>query len=267
VRWKEPLTREKVEESVGTTGGFMIPTWRQRGGLVWVVLLLVLVALVLSGGLPGRGDGSVNLRRVLEPFPATPQADRRSFGAPGNSGFVTGVASDVDQSWQELFRRAGVAYHPPKRVVFKKTGKSDCGVVRARTSDVYYCEYDEKLALDAGIASAIPVGHGYAHHVQQLLGITDQIRRAEKASPSQARDLWRRFELQADCLAGVWAHSAYRKLDVEAALGDFPAAAKPDHFVDPKHWAVATVGQRSKWFRAGFEGEKASACDTFSRDV
>jgi uncharacterized protein len=269
VRWKgqRPLTREQVEESVGTTGGFTIPTWRQRGGLVWIVLLLVLVALVLSGGLPGRGDKGVNLRRVLQPFPATPAPDGRSFGARGSSGFVASVARDVDQTWKELFRRGGIAYHSPKRVVFKRTGKSDCGVVRARTSDVYYCEYDEKLVLDSGIASAIPVAHGYAHHVQQLLGITDQIRRAEKASPSQARDFWRRHELQADCLAGVWAHSAYPNLDVDVAIADAPVATKPDHFVDPKHWGVATAGQRTKWFRAGYESGKASACDPFSRDA
>jgi predicted metalloprotease len=267
VRWKEPLTREQVEESVGTTGGFTIPTWRQRGGLVWIVLLLVLVALVLSGGLPGRGNKGANLRRVLGPFPATPAPDGRSFGAPGSSGFVVGVASDVDQTWKELFQKSGVAYHSPKRIVYKRTGKSDCGVVRARTSDVYYCEYDEKLVLDGGIASAISVAHGYAHHIQQLLGITDQIRRAEKASPSQARDFWRRHELQADCLAGVWAHSTYPNLDVDAAIADSPAAAKPDHLVDPKHWAVAKAGQRRKWFRGGYEGGKPSACDTFSHDV
>jgi hypothetical protein len=265
VRWKgqRPLTRDQVEESVGTTGGFTIPTWRQRGGLIWIVLLLVLVALVLSGGLPGGGDKGVNLRRVLEPFPATPAPDGRSLGAPGSSGFVASVAGDVDQTWAEEFRRAGIAYHSPRRVVFKRTGKSDCGVVRAAA---YYCEYDERLVLDAGIASAVSVAHVYAHHVQQLLGITDQIRRAERASPSQARDFWRRHELQADCLAGVWAHSAYRNLDVDAAVARTPVATKPDHFVDPARWGVATASERTKWFRAGYEGGRASACDTFSRD-
>jgi predicted metalloprotease len=266
VRWKGQLTREQVEESVGTTGGFRIPIGRQRGGLVWIVLLLVLVAAVLSGGLPGRGDG-VNLRQVLEPFPQAPAADGRSFGAPESSGFVARVARDVDLMWKQLFRQAGIEYHSARRMVFERTAKSDCGVTIAAPSDLSYCEYDESLALDAGIAYPYLIAHGYAHHVQQLLGITGQIRRAERASPAQARDFWRRHELQADCLAGVWAHSAYRRLDVDAAVGLAPVATDPDHLVDPKHWGVTTVEQRTRWFRAGFEDGKASACDTFSRDA
>ena len=263
MRWKgeRPLTREQVEESVGTTGGFTIPTWRQRGGLVWIVLVLVLVALVLSGGLPGRGNKGVNLRRVLAPLPVAPAAEGRSFGPPGAPRFAARVSHDVDRTWQELFRRAGIAYDPPKWVVFRKSGTTDCGVTRGATQ-AYYCEYDQRLAL-GDRASPFLIAHAYAHHVQELLGVTTQIRRAERASPAQAKDFWRRHELQADCLAGVWAHTAYRQVGPSAT----PVASKPDHFVDPAHWGVATPEQRATWFRTGFESGNATECDTFSRDA
>jgi predicted metalloprotease len=262
------LTRDEVEERYGTTGAFRFPLGMSRYSGVWILLVLLIVALALVGGLPGGGGGEgVNLREVLKPFPAAPAHDGRSFGDRDSPGFVGRVARDVDQTWRELFRRAGIAYRSPTRVVFDGMGRSDCGITLAAGSDQFYCEYDEKLMLDSGVAYSYQVAHAYAHHVQFVLGITPHIRRAEEADRDRAREFWLRHELQADCLAGVWAYSAYRKLDVADAVGPAPSAVDPDHQVDRKHWSATTPEQRTKWFRNGLRDGKPAACDTFSRDV
>jgi predicted metalloprotease len=261
---RKRLTREEVEERLGTTGGFMIPLRPgRRSGLIWVLLVLVVAALALSGGLPG-GGGGVNFREVLKPFPPAPAGDAQTLGRAGESGFVRRVARDVQQMWRDLFRRAGIEFRPAVLVVSDGMGRSDCGVMIGATTPFHYCEYDGKLVLDEGIAYPILVAHGYAHHVQELLGITDHVLRAEEASPRQARDLWLKHELQADCLAGVWAHSAYAELDVADAVVPAPVAVEPDHQVDRKNWGVTAVEERTRWFRRGFANGVAGACNTFS---
>jgi uncharacterized protein len=286
VRWKGPLTREQVEENVGTTGGFTIPTWRQRGGLVWILLLLLLVALVLSGGLPGRGGRGVNLRRVLEPFPAAPSAAGRLPASRGRVlRFVPVVAYDVQRTWRQLFRQARVRYQAASLVRFERSKLSDCGSV-SRLTGPTYCRFDRKLYLElpffrelsrgfgtAGdFAQAYVIAHLFGHHVQNLLGITDQVRRGQEASPNQSTELQRRLEFQADCLAGVWAHSAYpqRLLGTGALEKGFQAVRTVATVRVLKEsaegWSLP-VASKARWFRRGFRGGKAGACDTFAADV
>jgi uncharacterized protein len=254
VRSEEPLSREQVEEKFGTTGGFRLPTLKKRGALLWIIMGLLLAGLALAGGLPGGGS-RVNLRDVLKPFPAVPGPDGRPpGGAPG-------VVRDLQQTWKELFGQAGIAFHPPKVVLFDRSGRSDCGAV---STGVYYCDYDETLVVDRG-STPYQVAHGYAHHLQSILNITRQVRRAERASASQARDFWLSHELQADCLAGVWAHSAYRN-PAAARVDGAPIPTKPDHFADSESWNAPTAERRAIWFQRGFAGGKPAACDTFSRD-
>jgi len=252
VRSDEPLTRDQVEERYGTAGGFRLPTFKTRGALLWIVLGLLLAAVALAGGLPGGGD-RVNLRDVLDPFPAAPAAS----GPPPRG--ASAVALDLQQTWKALFTHAGVSFRPATIVVARRSASSDCGVA---PSSVYYCDYDSKLVVAPG-ASSYAVAHGYAHHVQNILNITRQVRRAERASPSQGRDFWLRHELQADCLAGVWAHSAYA---TEAAAGAEQAAVpgKPDHFADSAAWNAPSRGDRDRWFGRGYGNGKALGCDTFS---
>lgn len=253
VRSDGPLTREQVEEKYGTTGGFRLPTFKTRGALLWIVMGLLLAAVVLAGGLPGGGD-RVNLRDVLEPFPVAPAVD----GAPPQGSRA--VAGDVQRTWKALFARAGASFRPANIVVSKRAVSSDCAVA---PSPVYYCDYDDKLVVAPG-ASPYEIAHGYAHHVQNVLNITSQVRRAERASRGQARDFWLQHELQADCLAGVWAHSAYGN-EAAAGAGRAPVPAKADHFADSPAWNAASVGDRERWFARGYADGAAAECDTFSR--
>jgi uncharacterized protein len=258
VRWKRGLTREEVEERLGTTGGFRLPLGQSRYSGVWIVLVLVFVALALVGGLPGGGEGRVDLKRVFEPFPATP-----SPSGPPPAGAKL-IGRDVQQTWKELFRRAGVDYRPAKLVVVDRVTRSACGLGVPAATEAFYCGLDTELLLNSGLGDAYRIAHGYAHHVQEILGITEQIARGAEESPRQARDLWRRHELQADCLAGVWAHSALRNADAPAAIQLATIPVDPDHAADLKNWTGAPREERARWFRRGFGGGLPAACDSFS---
>ncbi len=250
------LSREEIEEQFGTTGGFMIPLrLTKRAGLIWVGLLAVFAVLALVGGLPG-GTGSVDLRRVFEPFPAT-----ETVGTPAPSG-AQAIAEDLQETWRGLFAGAGEKFEPAKIVVYDKSATSDCLEQKATEPPrLFYCHADKRLLVDRRLTNPYAIAHGYAHHVQELLAITDQIARAAEASPSQGDDLWRRHELQADCLAGVWAH---RYPKTQGSFGSAPLPTARDHFIETSSWTAPSSEQREKSFRQGSERGDPSVCDTFS---
>ena len=225
----------------------------RRAGLIWVGVLAAIAVLALVGGLPG-GTGSVDLRKVLEPFPAVQPV---KGPAPTET---RAIADDVQATWKRLFARAGEDFEAAKIVVFDRSAATDCLRYEAASEPgTFYCHADDRFLVDGRLADGYMIAHGYAHHVQELLGITDQIARAVDASASQGPDLWRRHELQADCLAGVWAHAHPGTY----SLTDVPTAR--DHFIET--WTGAPVEQRSQWFRRGFETGRPSTCETFSQDV
>jgi uncharacterized protein len=258
VRWRRGLSRDEIEERLGTTGGFAIPLRpSRRSGVIWGLLFVVVAVLALFGGLPGGGEGGVDLARALEPFPASPAAS----GPPPRDGAL--VARDVQQTWKELFRQAGVDYRPAKLVAFDRVRKSPCGVMVPSGGAAFYCRHDSTLLFDKGLTDAYLVAHGYAHHVQELLGITGQVAAAEEASPRQARELWSKHEVQADCLAGVWAHSALRRADADAAMQLATIPVNADHVVEFESWAGAPREERASWFARGFRRGLAATCNSF----
>jgi uncharacterized protein len=256
------LSRDEIEAELGTTGGFSIPLRPgRRSGLLWVALLLVIAALALVGGLPGGSKEGVDLKRVLQPFPTAPSPTGRTPQG------AAAIGRDVQQTWKDLFAKAGVDFRPAKIVVFNRVMKSKCGLARPAATNAFYCASSSELHLNRDLHDSYLIAHVYAHHVQELLGITDQIARAEDASSAQARDLWRKHELQADCLAGVWAHSALRGASAASAPQRATIPVQPDRSVDGMSWARASREQRASSFQRGYDSGNASACDTFSRDA
>jgi predicted metalloprotease len=205
--------------------------------------------------------------------------------------FVSFVVNDVQRTWRKEFARAGRPYQDATLVLFDGATRSGCGLASSSTGP-FYCPVDQRVYLDAGFfrdlatrfgapgdfAQAYVIAHELGHHVQNLLGIQSQVAAAEAADPSQANALSVRLELQADCFAGVWAHSTSVRgllepgdlregLTAAAAVGDDRIEAATTGHINPETFTHGTSEQRATWFRNGFDGGSLNSCDTFSATV
>jgi len=202
--------------------------------------------------------------------------------------FVSFVLDDTQKNWEEMLpQQAGRPYRHAKLVLFRNYTRSGCGSAESATGP-FYCPEDEKVYIDLGFydelkqrfgapgefAEAYVLAHEIGHHVQKLVGIEAKVRRLEEDTPRQQNTLSVRMELQADCLAGVWAHSTQQRGllesgDVESALG--AAAAVGDDrlqkmatgHVSPETFTHGSSQQRMNWFRKGLDNGTIAACNTF----
>jgi uncharacterized protein len=286
MRWQRGGGRWIERRSGG--GGFGMPVAVGGGGLGLVGLLIYLAIAVLGGG----GAGGFQLPNLPAAPAAGPQAEPTA-GSSDLEQFLNFVMEDNHQTWQAIFDRAGRAedYRPPKSlVVFEQAVQSGCGFASAQTGP-FYCPLDERIFLDLGFfqelasrfgapgdfAQAYVVSHEFAHHMQNVLGIMDDVREAQQEDRGNANEYSIRLELQADCFAGVWAHSAYGEnllesgdleegLRAAAAVGDDRIQQQATGRVDRESWTHGSSEQRMRWFRRGFDGGDPSACDTFEAD-
>ena len=299
MRWKRTGPSSQVEDrrgqgGFGGGGGMSFPGGKMAGGglgIVGLIIALLLGGNVLGGG--GGGGGGFGVDPGLDPFGGTNQPSGDGLqGAPRaddqTAEFVTFVVEDVQQHWEEQFRAAGKQYDVTTLVLFEDGVQTACGAASSATGP-FYCPPDRKVYLDLGFfrelstrfgapgdfAQAYVVAHEFGHHVQNLLGVNDQVRRAQQRHPDDANELSVRLELQADCFAGVWAHSAYQEqlleegdleegLDAAAGVGDDRIQKQSTGKVDPHTFTHGTSAQRMEWFRKGYESGEPSSCDTFS---
>ena len=249
------------------------------GGLGVAVLALV---VYLLGGDP---------RVVMQSRPAAPQQPQAGqSGAPDQmSEFVRVVLGDTEDVWGEIFRQSGREYQQPQLVLFTGAVESACGFAQSAMGP-FYCPRDGRVYIDLSFydqlrerfrapgdfAQAYVIAHEVGHHVQNLLGISDQVmRQRQRSSEVGANALSVRMELQADCLAGVWAHHAQRARnileqgDVEEALGAASAIGddniqrRSQGYVVPESFTHGSAEQRTSWFRRGLEGGTVEGCNTF----
>jgi hypothetical protein len=244
------------------------------GGILGLIIIVVVVL--------GRGSAQVD------------QAQVRSPEEEELAKFVRVVLADTEDVWNEQFRRMGRQYREPKLVFFTGRVQSACGFATA-ASGPFYCPEDEKIYIDlqfyqelkdrfgaAGdFAQAYVIAHEVGHHVQKLLGLTDRVHAARgQVSESEYNQLSVRLELQADFLAGMWAHHAQRTKqileagDIEeavrcaAAIGDDRIQKQSQGYVVPDSFTHGTSEQRVRWFRKGFESGDMRDADTFgTRDL
>jgi predicted metalloprotease len=227
----------------------------------------------------GRGEGRAEPGRVLA-VPRLAYADLKT------------ALGDTEDTWQEVFRRAGQTYRPPKLVLFSGAVESACGIAGAAVGP-FYCPLDSKVYLDLSFfqelrdrfrapgdfAQAYVIAHEVGHHVQNLLGISEKVQGLRsRLSPDEANQLSVRLELQADCLAGVWGHhadKARRMLDAEdveeglnaaSALGDDRIQRRAQGYIVPESFTHGSAAQRARWFRQGFAGGTPERCDAFGTD-
>ena len=202
--------------------------------------------------------------------------------------FLSFVLDDVQTTWDRVLPQSVQRpYRHAKLVLFRNSFPSGCGRAKAAIGP-FYCPEDEKVYLDLSFfdelrdrfraggefAQAYVVAHEIGHHVQKLLGIEPKVRRLQESRPDQANPLSVRLELQADCFAGVWAHStAQRRLidqsDVEsglaaaAAVGDDRLQKMSTGRVSPESFTHGSSAQRTAWFTRGLQNGDIRGCDTF----
>lgn len=258
-----------------------------RGGTAVGGLGALLMALLIAFL---GGDPSVVLQPgvAVSPYDNAPQITQ--VEADSTADFVSVVLADTEDTWQSIFRsQLGSNYPPPNLVLYSGATQSACGLGQAAMGP-FYCPADQKVYLDMSFfhdlqnrhqapgdfARAYVIAHEIGHHVQNVLGISDQVRRIQqRASRSQANDLSVRLELQADCLAGVWAHNAHTSRnileegDIEEALnaasqiGDDRLQMQAQGYVTPDSFTHGSSQQRATWFYRGIESGDINQCNTF----
>jgi predicted metalloprotease len=274
----------------GGLGGLPIPGGK-GGGIGAIVVLLIVLFLggrSITGGDGGGGfgldDGGLN------GLPANEGQAAQPITAPTESqAFIAFVLDDVQQTWGEQFRQAGRQYQNARLALFTNSVNTrGCGNAPSAVGP-FYCPADGYVYIDESFfdelsqrfgapgdfAKAYVIAHELGHHVQNLLGIDDQVREAVQRNPGDQNELSVRQELQADCLAGVWGHSANERglleagdveegLDAAAAVGDDRIQEQSTGRVDPETWTHGSSASRQKWFNTGYHGGDPQRCDTFA---
>ena len=225
------------------------------------------------------------------------QTDAGSTGAPSDEmgHFVSAILGSTEVEWKDAFAQAGKTYEPPTLVMFSGATQSACGFAQAAMGP-FYCPIDQKVYLDTSFfqdlerrfracdvgsktcqfSQAYVIAHEIGHHVQNQLGILTKVQEAQSGmDKAEANALQVRVELQADCLAGVWANRAQAKWqfiepgDVEAALqtasaiGDDRLQRRTQGYVVPDAFTHGTSAQRVRWFMTGLKSGAVGSCDTF----
>lgn len=289
MRWRVSRRSENVEDRRGEGSSMSTGLGGVRlggAGLIAALLLALMLGVDPTILLQGIPTGSLPGSTPEAGAERTPRSAKEEELAE----FVSFVLGDIEDTWQELFRQAGREYEEPKLVLFSGAVNSACGFAQAAMGP-FYCPADRKVYIDltfydemrnrfqapGDFAQAYVIAHEVGHHVQNLLGISDQVRRLQgRVGEVEANRLSVRQELQADCLAGVWAHHADRARqvleagDVEEALGAASAIGddrmqrQSRGYVTPDSFTHGSSAQRVRWFKRGLQEGQLSACETFA---
>ncbi|MBD2164071.1 neutral zinc metallopeptidase [Calothrix membranacea FACHB-236] len=281
MRWEFGRRSTNVEDRRGTRISAPVV-----GGGIGAVILSVIVALL-------GGDPSVIWEQTQQPSDRpnsqTPQT-QSSANSDRMADFVSVVLADTEDTWSSLFQQQGKTYREPTLVLYSDAVKSACGFTRSAVGP-FYCPSDQKLYIDLSFyedlknryqapgdfAQAYVVAHEVGHHVQNLMGISQQVQSLQRqADQVEANQLSVRQELQADCFAGVWAYHADRSRqiletgDIEEALnaassiGDDRLQSQAKGYVIPESFTHGSSAQRVRWFKQGIQTGNPEQCNTFT---
>lgn len=289
MRWEGGRQSDNVEDrrGGGGGGGGGLPVGGRSIGLGTIIMALA--AWYFFGVDP---TAILNQGVVEAPTQAPPQQQSGAAGGADDEmgRFVSVVLGDTEDTWKTLFRQAGKEYREPRLVLYSGATRSACGVGQAAMGP-FYCPADEKVYLDLAFfrelqqrfrapgdfAQAYVIAHEIGHHVQHQLGISEKVEAAQRrGGQAQANALSIRLELQADCLAGVWAHHANQArnileqgdieeaLTAAAAIGDDRLQKQAQGYAVPDSFTHGSSEQRVRWFRRGIQSGSFRECDTFS---
>lgn len=293
MKWTPGGESEDIEDrrdDSGGGGGSGFGFGGMHIGIGGALLLLVLSFIfktnffaLLSGG-GGTAPSTVNQPAGGQPNSARDLAEKPLVQ------YVSFVLDDTQKIWTEILpQQTGKQYHHAKLVLFRNSTRSGCGGAESATGP-FYCPSDERVYIDLGFydelkrrfgapgefAQAYVIAHELGHHVQNILGIEQKVRQLDEQKASNQNPLSVKMELQADCFAGVWAHSTQERGllelgDIESALG--AASAVGDDrlqkmstgHVSPDSFTHGSSAQRMMWFRKGFDNGSVAACNTFGQ--
>ena len=309
MQWRGRRQSDNIEDRRGGGGFFPgggggrmpigFPTGgraRAGGGLgIGAILVLLVIAWVTGINplelLSGTGGGGPVILGNDGTGAAVPPATKGAPASDEEAQFVSVVLGDTEDTWKQIFTEGGRSYREPTLVLFSGQTQSACGFATAATGP-FYCPGDQKVYIDldfyrelrdrfkapGDFAEAYVIAHEIGHHVQNLLGVLPKVdaerRRSDQAT---ANELSVRLELQADCLAGVWANKAQAKgildvgdideaLNAAAQIGDDTIQKRTQGYVVPDSFTHGSAAQRSRWFKRGFTNGTLDACDTFGPD-
>lgn len=283
MRWKDGRESDNIEDrrrmsvsrgaKIGGVGGL---------GLLAIVVIGMLLGIdptVLLQGGPEIEAPSVSVQR--NGSPALNDEQRK---------FVAVVLGEIEDVWHKAFQKIGRPYQEPKLVLFSHAVESACGLAGSAMGP-FYCPPDQKIYLDLSFfddlrtrfgasgdfAQAYVIAHEVGHHVQNLLGISQKVSELQsRVNNTQKNKLSVKIELQADCLAGVWAYQADKNrhileagdieegLNAASAIGDDRIQRKTQGYVVPDAFTHGSSSQRVHWFKLGFESGNLQTCDTFN---
>jgi len=278
MRWKNRRQSTNVEDRRGRTKKGMV-----GGGIGSIIIIL---AIYFLGGDPTQLINTTQLDNsgVTSNYEGTAEENELAQ-------FVSVVLAETEDVWTELFRQEDLNYKYPKLVLYSGSVQSACGFSSAATGP-FYCPGDYKLYIDLSFydelrskfkapgdfAMAYVVAHEVGHHVQALLGINEKVMSLRsRLSEKDFNKYLVRLELQADYLAGVWAHYAERidlleegdleeALNAASAVGDDRIQKSMQGYVVPESFTHGTSEQRKKWFYKGYNSGNLSGGDTFSAE-
>lgn len=269
------------------------------GGIGGLLLLLIgaFFGLDLTGGGGGSSfnidsgfpEGGAGQVQTGSPNVIDANADTKEY-----MGFLM---EDIQDTWDGYFDQAGLAYQPTSLVIFDDVVSTGCGQATSAVGPFYcpapgdqkvyidFAFYDElstRFGAPGDFAQAYVIAHEVGHHIQSITGISDQVRQAQSQDPGNSNEYSIRQELQADCLAGVWAYSANNRVtedtgraiiepgDIDeglaaaAAVGDDRIQRQSGMSINPETWTHGSSEQRIKWFNIGFESGDPEQCDPFA---
>ncbi|MEN5032164.1 MULTISPECIES: KPN_02809 family neutral zinc metallopeptidase [unclassified Pseudomonas] len=291
--WKKGRRSDNVVDARGDSGGGGGGGMRIGGKGLGLGGIVIIVAIgLLTGQDPMRILGEITGQMGSEQTAAVnPQTRQAPPANDEQADFVRAILGDTEDTWQQVFQQMGSQYKAPTLILFSGRVQSACGSASS-ASGPFYCPADQRVYLDmeffremsqrfkaAGdFAQAYVIAHEVGHHVQTLLGVSAKVDAARQRGMKMEGDngLLVRQELQADCLAGVWANNAQKRLnwlepgDIEEALnaanaiGDDRLQQQGQGRVVPDSFTHGTSAQRVRWFKTGFAQGQINQCDTFA---
>jgi len=281
------LDQEDESRNIEDRRGRRVSRGVAGGGIGTIVILLLALFFGFDPGLLLQG----NVQPPEYPRAPSPQSQQSGGENDEMRQFVARVLGSTERTWDQIFQAAGQTYRKPTLVLFSGAVESACGFAQGAVGP-FYCGEDQKVYIDLSFyrdlrqrfqapgdfAQAYVIAHEVGHHVQNLLGIMRRVQSLQsRAREREANALSVRLELQADCLAGIWANHAHREraileegdieegLNAAAQIGDGRMQKRAQGYVLPEGFTHGTAQQRVMWFRRGISSGDLKQCDTFSR--